>query len=69
MRAVMGPDGTGILRIDVRQGYIRIRKMRPVYVTEEDDEDVGLKLGAQLVLSQGRRRSLMKEVLSGVFYN
>jgi hypothetical protein len=66
--SLMGPDVTGIFRIDVRPGNIRIKQMRPVYVTEEGDEDVGLTLGAQLVLSQERRRSLMKEIMSGVFY-
>jgi hypothetical protein len=44
------------------------RTIRPLYVTDEGDEDMGLKLGAHLVISQERRRILQREILTGIYF-
>jgi hypothetical protein len=44
------------------------RTIRPLYVTEEGDEDMGLKLGAHLVISPERRQLLQREILSGIYF-
>jgi hypothetical protein len=44
------------------------RTIRPMYVTEEGDEDVGLKLGVHLVISHERKRILQREILTGIYF-
>jgi hypothetical protein len=61
-----GELAASVFRI-CRTSFTAGRTIRPLYVTPEGDDDMGLKIGIPLVLSRERHRLLMRDILSGLY--